>query len=839
MTHDNNSEHKRVCKVFKPVRRKNPNLERDEFEDLALDSSIKVIAATEVDSEAFLQRVKSRIENGATSSAEPSSLDVDAPSSEAVETATKTPKPSNAESELSEKAQRFVAFAMTAAAVSVFGFLVWHATYRSTDNSSSVAVESIRTAPVQEEILEAAAPKDPTEVVELAASNIETQNTEPIAKSSVPVTDGASNSHTAEPKAASISWDLHFKFNGTQFASAWIGGRKIKRGIPVQSVESAIRSLCHEVAKRVHFYSPILESRWQGKLTISGPEFRIEEPFNGIDEMCEAGSRLRQSLNELVTSNDTFTDHKLDSSELYSRNFGKLIQNREHLLKNALTVTDGILEPALNLSIFKNSDSVRYKNFKQLTSDDIAQFKPTEENAFPNLPKFQFADLREFQADSPEQLKNELEQATKFDLFNSQWEFKNWIDKVANNSAAGQLETKIQNLGDRTKELKKKLEVARTQFNRKEIQELQQLENTIFQLEKKKKHTSHRPTVEQISPLVSLLSEKPELKGFDLAMGDDCHLCESDADTLQRISDTAGRLLSRFDSFGTRQFTAVDARRRSSVKTVAKAVAYTNNPDQAIGTLDQMLQIEDAGIRIELVKSLGQLDSRTACKLLACYAKYDVESNVRVAATDALRSFPSDMCRKELLAGFRYPWPKVAKHAAEAIVRLNDTESVPTLIKYLKSPDPRMPRKSKSGAFISREMVAINHLRNCMLCHLDSHNPKDKGRGLIPYWNREMPNNYYISRQLELARVRADVTYLRQDFSVLLDVEDHGPWPKSQRFDYVARAKAISHVEAEQLSEKISSESNEYRIAIGKALRLLTQLSPPNDTWEAWSKAVE
>ena len=224
---------------------------------------------------------------------------------------------------------------------------------------------------------------------------------------------------------------------------------------------------------------------------------------------------------------------------------------------------------------------------------------------------------------------------------------------------------------------------------------------------------------------------------------------------------------------------------------------------------------------------------------MACYAKYDVDANVRYVATDVLRTFPPEVTRAELLAGFRYPWPEVAAHSAEAIVLLNDTESIPQLVELLKKPDPREPKRLENGEFVHREMVAINHLRNCMLCHLDSHDKDDKGRGLVPYWDREMPRQYYAGTQPELPRVRADVNYLRQDFSVLRKVEDHGPWPRNQRFDYVVRTKTVGQAEAAKIQLKLSSQPNEYKDAIVTALQLLTGKKPSDNSWKGWNAAVE
>ncbi len=44
--------------------------------------------------------------------------------------------------------------------------------------------------------------------------------------------------------------------------------------------------------------------------------------------------------------------------------------------------------------------------------------------------------------------------------------------------------------------------------------------------------------------------------------------------------------------------------------------------------------------------------------------------------------------------------------------------------------------------------------------------------------------------------VRADATYPRQDFSMLLKVADAEPWPEMQRFDYLVRTRVPTESEA-------------------------------------------
>ena len=55
--------------------------------------------------------------------------------------------------------------------------------------------------------------------------------------------------------------------------------------------------------------------------------------------------------------------------------------------------------------------------------------------------------------------------------------------------------------------------------------------------------------------------------------------------------------------------------------------------------------------------------------------------------------------------------------------------------------------------------------------------------------------------------VRADVTYLTQDFSVMQPVIDHGPWPDMQRFDFFARTRPLTEEETKNQSNSNSTEA--------------------------------
>jgi hypothetical protein len=121
-----------------------------------------------------------------------------------------------------------------------------------------------------------------------------------------------------------------------------------------------------------------------------------------------------------------------------------------------------------------------------------------------------------------------------------------------------------------------------------------------------------------------------------------------------------------------------------------------------------------------------------------------------------------------------------------------------------------------------RELVRVNHLRNCMLCHAPSIDPDDPVPGRVPTPGQPVPppfsGAYYESRNGTF--VRADITYLRQDFSVPQPVARHGNWPAHQRYDYLVRTRYATA--AEQAAAKDEPATFPQRDAARWALRELT-----------------
>jgi len=272
--------------------------------------------------------------------------------------------------------------------------------------------------------------------------------------------------------------------------------------------------------------------------------------------------------------------------------------------------------------------------------------------------------------------------------------------------------------------------------------------------------------------------------------------------------------------------------------------------EEALPTLVQMLQAEDRPVRLVLVEVLGHIKGRAASAALAQRALFDLAADVREAAVRALRDRPRDEYRGVLLDGLRYPWPPAADHAAEALVALEDRDAVPELAALVLASDPVSParrvyrpvdpadirtaprakdpladsvvalverhgplqltthlsepsdvphsvRAGPSAVYTVREMVRINHLRNCLLCHALATSPTDPVRGLVPSPGQPLPPPFstpYYEGQNGIF-VRADITYIRQDFSVPQPVTRAGNWPAHQRYDYVVRTRYPSKEE--------------------------------------------
>src|SRR5262249_52273119 len=183
-----------------------------------------------------------------------------------------------------------------------------------------------------------------------------------------------------------------------------------------------------------------------------------------------------------------------------------------------------------------------------------------------------------------------------------------------------------------------------------------------------------------------------------------------------------------------------------------------------------------------------------------------------------------------LVEGLRYPWPAAAANAAEAIVKLGRKDLAGHLVALLDEPDPRGPRAERVGGrevTVAPELVRGNHLRNCLLCHAPAEREKVPEGTLVaevpvPSEKLPEPGEGYGNSPSNLL-VRIDVTYLRQDFSALLAVNERSAWPAAQRFDFVVRKRVLTPAEAGELRARLERGGpgalSPYRRAAARALR--------------------
>jgi sugar lactone lactonase YvrE len=346
--------------------------------------------------------------------------------------------------------------------------------------------------------------------------------------------------------------------------------------------------------------------------------------------------------------------------------------------------------------------------------------------------------------------------------------------------------------------------------------------------------------------LIPLLSKKrADLAGLPLADGDECRCSPQLAEHLEGGSLALRGHLNRAVKASGRFGGAVDPRPDPKVLHEALNAAGDRYnkwlKPEAVPALQQLLMPENEAVREVLVDQLAQIEGKRASRALANRALFDLNPTVRKRALEALDKRPHDQYRKELLAGFSYPWDPIADHAAEALVSLRMMEAVPELLATLDRPDPARPyTKEVAGRkkLYVKEMVRINHLRNCVMCHAVSTTTDDKVRGFVPPVDQPLPppftRAYYAPRRQGIF-VRADITYLKQDFSVPLDVPEHDPWPATQRFDFMVMERPATKLEALGYRKGAEERPSEQRKALFFALRELTG-KDPGPTAEDWKR---
>jgi hypothetical protein len=379
-----------------------------------------------------------------------------------------------------------------------------------------------------------------------------------------------------------------------------------------------------------------------------------------------------------------------------------------------------------------------------------------------------------------------------------------------------------------------------------------------------------------------LLESRPDLAGLPFTLGEACRLTKDhrdrfrlqifdvrsvlaetrpdpNSDTIRNPTKLQLRLRQYAEAFWNEYDTAVKTR-------TAGEKPHPLEERCAVAALTQVLGPESQLYQLGLVQRLEGFTTTAAgtahsTQALAGLALFAPDDATRRAATDALRRRDPAAVAPHLLRGLRYPWPAVARNAADAIVRLGRADLTPALVQMLDEPDPRAPAAEvlNNGGRVTvvRELVRINHHRNCLLCHAPANTPEmfgdvvkatdvplpnGVGKGvkvqrvalkslntgsdmapvLIPGTPFPPPSSYYSQFRTPDILVRADVTYLRQDFSVMQKVPNAAPWPELQRFDFLVRTRTVTEQEAAAYRAEFTGQDNPYHEVALDALRLLT-----------------
>jgi hypothetical protein len=254
-------------------------------------------------------------------------------------------------------------------------------------------------------------------------------------------------------------------------------------------------------------------------------------------------------------------------------------------------------------------------------------------------------------------------------------------------------------------------------------------------------------------------------------------------------------------------------------------------------------------MKLAMARYFASVSSADSTRVLAKTILFSPEEDARNVAIDALKARRDQDYVDALLQGFRYPWPDVAKRAADALVKLDRKDLVPKLIDVLDEPDPRAPMTKKvNGKTVTtvREIVRINHHRNCLMCHApgqDVQGTSDILTAQTPVPGMPFPSNGgYGSQSIPELVVRIDVTYLRQDFSAMLPVEDAAPWPQMQRFDFVVRTRNLKDDEVKQYKQKFDNLEPgvlppNHKAALAALRELTGKDTAPNA--EAWRQLTK
>lgn len=589
---------------------------------------------------------------------------------------------------------------------------------------------------------------------------------------------------SVEPPLPRKHIELLLAFNKSGYGRLSINEEQVGPKMGPAQLAQSFGKIKSELAKRIAFIGPRIGSI-NGNLCIESHELSEIYPFDNINDLEWASKKIISRLGE-VNSNYRRKSERVDPVTLVQNHAVEAI-NELFQKWGKETLESGRTEFRIQRDATeKYSQIIGVKEFKAFVKTGRFESPAPDEIYLPST---------KIQHKNAEQLRQGLATVKEVSLFADPAQFKSFSAMVKDWKIKKSRTTNLQN--------------------------------------------------EPLEPLKEMLESREDLKGLPIVMGDDCRMNEADSLTMHKVSLDLSRTMAFIDratnlSSSVRQQQSpqqIKVNLYMAVKKIEQTLNAPERENQRLLTVDQILQARPLEMRKTFVKSLAMESSQTAANLLTCYVKYDLDESVRMLATKALSDFPRKSIRGKLLDGIDYPWTPAALHSAEALVRLNDTSAVPMLVEKLQDLNPNLMFEQTTKSYVKRELVAINHFKNCMLCHADG-DRRSRGRAVVPEWDRPIPVRYYHSNSDSLL-ARADITYMRQDFSVMRNIADENrvpkSWPESQRFDYVVKRTTLAdEAEYKSLAERPTNEKYQRRDAIIFALRKLTDLEPEDNSYENW-----
>jgi HEAT repeat protein len=324
-----------------------------------------------------------------------------------------------------------------------------------------------------------------------------------------------------------------------------------------------------------------------------------------------------------------------------------------------------------------------------------------------------------------------------------------------------------------------------------------------------------------------VLGRRADLAGLPLRRGTACKLPRADAAHFdERVLELRG---------GTSDVAALRKRLTGN----AEEAKWLKS--ESVPVLLQMLMPEATPVRVVLVEQLTRIPGERATSALAQIALFDLDAKVREGAIKALAGRPARHYQRALLKGFEHPWSVVSAHAAEALVALEMKDAVPDLVKLLEKREPKAPYRKGGEQYYVKELVRVNHVQNCLLCHPPSYDSRDKVRRMIPWTETTVRTRRQTvgigsglgygfgggyglgvggTRTVGLY-VRADITFLKQGLSAMLPVKK-GKAGEPERFDFFVRERAATQGDIQAALYRKKAGLAPQRQSILFALRELT-----------------